>query len=438
MGGILYNYHDQLNKFYDDKVYLSELEKNNLRKYRDINLKRVKGGADKLSEENGISCANFIEDRGQGSMAMHTINQAQHNENHDIDHALIYREEDISRDPKKAREFVARSINSVSGNFKKEPEAKTNAVTVWYEEGYHVDFAVYRKRTDNWGETIIEHAGNEWVKRDPSSITNWFNERVSLLSPNPEHYPTKVRKKQLRRIIRLLKYWSKSRSGWSLPSGLALSVLAVECYKPDCDRDDQAFYDTILNIAERLKYNKEVLNPTDNSVSLIVKEKDKKQIETLEKRLNLWIKKLEPLFDLYCSEEKAVKVWRKFFRQRLQKNIKEVQEVKFLSVKVVVSDKKGRKSYNYDPDGTEVIQKNMSIQFVASTRLRQPYQIEWEVRNTGDEAEFKGEEIPRQGLVNEKNFHLCKEATAYKGDHLMICRLKQDDEIVAESQLTFE
>lgn len=33
-------------------------------------------------------------------------------------------------------------------NFSKEPEARKNAVTVWYSDSYHIDFAVYRRSTD--------------------------------------------------------------------------------------------------------------------------------------------------------------------------------------------------------------------------------------------------------------------------------------------------
>ena len=285
MGATLYNCHDLINSFYNDKVYLSEDEKNKLRNFREINIKRVKDGTDKLSENDGVCHQKFVEDKSQGSMAMHTINQAQFKDNHDIDHALIYNSEEIDTDPQKAREFVAKAIQALPSNFKKKPQARTNAVTIWYEDGYHVDFAIYRKRTDAKGLTIIEHAGKEWTTRCPSSITNWFNKINSSLSPDPNssiHHVT-VAKKQMRRIVRLLKYWSKSRSGWSLPSGLVLSVLVAECYQPDCNRDDIAFYATLSRIANRLKYNKVINNPIDTIKSLLVTDKDTKQVETLEK-----------------------------------------------------------------------------------------------------------------------------------------------------------
>lgn len=441
MEAILYNCHNLLNNLYDEKIYLPEDEKSNLRNYRDTNIQRVKDGTDKLSEEDGISYKKFIENCSQGSMAMHTINQAQCNDDHDIDHALIYKYEDISENPEEARKFVARAIKVTNAPFKKEPEARTNAVTIWYAENYHVDFAIYRKRTDEWGKTIIEHAGEEWVERDPLAITEWLNKKISLLSPHPSYssQTVTVRKNQLRRIIRILKYWTNSRSSWSLPSGLALSVLAVECYQPNRNRDDIAFYETIYKIVERLNNNKGLLNPVDSSKNLLVKDQDRQQIKKLEERLNFWIDKLKPLFDTSCDERTADKTWRKFFKQQKEDSRQTTNRVtlldELLDVKVTVSDETGKKSYNYNPEGTGVIPKNMKIKFSASTNLNYPHEIEWEVQNEGDEAEFKDEHNPRPGKVDTNNFYLCNERTAYKGDHLMICRLKHNGTTMKEKKI---
>ena len=74
---------------------------------------------------------------------MHTLNQAEHND-YDIDVAVVFEKGDLPEDPLKARQRVRDALLKRCDNFTKEPEARHNAVTVWYQDGYNIDFAVYR------------------------------------------------------------------------------------------------------------------------------------------------------------------------------------------------------------------------------------------------------------------------------------------------------
>lgn len=101
-----------------------------------------------------------------------------------------------------------------AGGFATEPEARTNAVTVWYEECYH-NFAIYRRRKDWWEGEIIEHASTEWKSRDPMQFTDWFFKQVEKKSPAEGFlYQPKVAKQQLRRITRFRKWFCRSRTSW--------------------------------------------------------------------------------------------------------------------------------------------------------------------------------------------------------------------------------
>jgi hypothetical protein len=84
--------------------------------------------------------------------------------------ALLFERSALPEDPRAARQRVADALCKRCTNFTPEPTARSNAVTVWYAEGYHIDFAVYRTYTDDFGQQKIEHASTEWKARDPQEI----------------------------------------------------------------------------------------------------------------------------------------------------------------------------------------------------------------------------------------------------------------------------
>jgi hypothetical protein len=78
----------------------------------------------------------------------------QHPENaYDIDVGLIFDADDLPADAAAARQRICDAFREKPGNFSRAPKARTNAVTVWYADGPHVDFAIYRRREDLWGRT---------------------------------------------------------------------------------------------------------------------------------------------------------------------------------------------------------------------------------------------------------------------------------------------
>jgi hypothetical protein len=158
-------------EFYKNHIRLEGDEVKKLAEYRDININRLKSGLDKLGEAQGTKFPYHQYDWNQGGYAMHTLNQHPDNA-YDIDVALVFKKEHLPGSALEARKRIADAFIKVGGNFSKEPGARTNAVTVWYAEGYHVDFAIYRTYTDIFGSTVIEHAGPDWTPRDPVEVTN--------------------------------------------------------------------------------------------------------------------------------------------------------------------------------------------------------------------------------------------------------------------------
>ncbi len=300
----MYNMHEELNQFYEDHVRLKD-EQKILAEHRDTNIERLEAGLKELV------CPSNFKSQDQGSYAMKTINKHPEKK-YDIDEAIIFEEVDLPSNPADARKRIEEAMIKGGGNFKKPPRAKTNCVRVSYADGPHVDLAIYRKTTDTFGNPTVEHAGPEWIKRDPMEITNWFHASVQLKSPSKKA-GAKVEDEQLRRVVRWLKMFAKSRSDWNMPCGLIISVLAVECYVPNQYRDDSSLYDTMVSIRNRLNTNKEVNNPVDPSQILTSRDKDKTRMDNFKENLECALEELHLLLDANCTKPKAAQAWNSVF-----------------------------------------------------------------------------------------------------------------------------
>lgn len=435
----MFDLHKEMNEFYSDHVRLSEDEKKKLAEYRDINLKRLKAGLDKLGEENSVTYQYYQYHRNQGSYAMGTLNQHPDND-YDIDVAIIFKKDSLPSSASDARNRIADAMKKGGGNFLKDPYARTNAVTIVYAEGYHIDFAIYREYQDQYNNTIIEHAGPDWTIKDPIEITTWFNQRVQDLSPRKELGAT-VETNQMRRIVRLLKVFAKSRSSWSLPGGMIISALVAECYQPDYHRDDVSLYNTMVAIRNRLLVCTQVTNPVDPQQMLTSKTKYEKQVERFRDRLVSFIPKLDVLFEDDCTKQKAMKAWNWIFRHPFwSDNIDEETESVTESLKALpigefetvtqLANWKDGFLIGYYPNGDDAypLPKNIWLRFsVKNISVKWPYEIRWIVQNYGDEAE------EAQDMGHEANSSVQWERTAYKGHHTMTCVLHRNGVVLARA-----
>jgi hypothetical protein len=303
----MYDMHKKMVTFYHQCVRLPKPKRDELAGHRDTNLERLNAGLDAMSEEDEQVYAHPIRHRDQGSYPMHTLNQRPEND-YDIDVAIIFRKDDLPGSTCDARKRVERAFVTAGGNFKQPPKARTNAVTVWYEEGYHVDFAVYRESEDEYGDTVTEHAGADWKVRDPIEITEWFKRTVRERSPSTEAGAT-VETGQFRRVVRLLKAFAKSRESWNLPGGMIISKLVEECYSPDYYRDDLALYGTMSAIRTRLLGNVQVYDPIHTDQQLTYKDELVKQVERFRDRLGEALEQLAVLFQWNCTPTQGMNAW---------------------------------------------------------------------------------------------------------------------------------
>jgi hypothetical protein len=310
----MFDLHKDLNTFYAEHVRLGKKRRDWLAGVRNANLDRLKSGLDALAAKRGVVYPYFKVTRDQGGYAMRTLNQHLENK-YDIDVAVIFDAADLPRVPADARERICDAFKEKPGNFSRPPKTRSNAVTVWYADGPHVDFAIYRGWTNTRGETVIEHAsGDNWTTRDPDAVTAWFDERVAALSPQAALFALNpVGAEQLRRIVRLLKFFCRSRLDWDLPGGMIVTTLAVEQFRTNATRDDVSLYDTMAALWYRLSGDLVVRNPIDWTQELTAKAEAREQVENLRDKLAWAIGKLGVLQETTCTEAQARNAWRLVF-----------------------------------------------------------------------------------------------------------------------------
>ena len=441
----MYDMSKEFNTFYEDYVKLSENEQNRLRDFRHINIERLESGLDEYNEDNNtnIKLAKHLE---QGSVAMGTVTQYDAKE-YDIDVAIIFDKDKFPEGTTATKNIIADAMKRKTSQFNTEPQKKTNCIRIVYDEGYHIDFAIYRRDTNIFDEYVYEHCGSKWRERDPRAINDWFIDSNKSSSDD-----------NLRKVVRLMKMFSKSRDSWNMPGGLIQSILVEECLS-EYNRLDKTFYYTMTAIKDRLLLNKEVKNPVSYE-SIIYTEKDKNRIENLYNRLDKYLDKLEILFDEDCAEEDAVDAWDDFFNNMywsnlisegieksaatLSYNFNDTEE--FIEEKYLLNNKynleidcKVTKPWN-EIDLSQMLRLNIPVEigdellfYIKTNEVPSPYQVFWKVRNRGKEAKRLNK--IRGRITRDDGKEQKYEEAKFVGPHYVECFIIKNDICVASDRI---
>ena len=301
------NCHADVLAYHDDEVTLPQKERTEMRERRDSNRRRLKQGLGRDEEPKPVDY------RSQGSYAMRTMVQ-QPDKDYDVDDGVYFDIDQLKgprggdRSAADAKEMVRKAVHDDS--FDRPPEKLKNCVRVYYKVGYHVDVPVYRRIVDEntWGaeETRIELASADWKVSDPLAVTDWF------LDANKDQSPDNHSGGQLRRIVRLLKAFARSRPSWRdrIATGFMITKLVVEKYSANAAREDMALYDTMVAIRDRLRWNLEIEHPTVAG-EMLTKGPDDSRARFLQDKLDWAIGELAVLSQRDCSREQALKAWDK-------------------------------------------------------------------------------------------------------------------------------
>jgi hypothetical protein len=314
---------DDVLAHHDQKVTLPQADRTTMRDRRNANRDRLKKG---LKDQGKPAPREF---KSQGSYAMKTMTQHPERD-YDIDDGVYFDKEVLvgergaEMSALQARQMVRDALDD--GKFKTPPEVRKNCVRVYYEAGYHVDVPVYRRVTtkDALGNETYHHelASTDWKRSDARDVTDWFE------AENDRQSPDKENGRQLRRIVRQIKKYARSRASWDsqILSGFGITKLVTECFRGNAVREDEALHDTMKAIRDRLSLNLVVAHPVTPGET-ITKGSDDARARFLRDKLTDAVNNLAPTFESDCTREKALKCWDKvydttFFSDRLEKAAK--------------------------------------------------------------------------------------------------------------------
>lgn len=450
----MYDLSAMFNSFYKTCVVLPQIDQDKLRKQKDLNVRRLKDGLKEYNVEHNMSI-NVVEHCVQGSVAMSTVVQNEKND-YDIDVSVVLDNLALSNKGALAtRNIVADALRRKTKQFKAEPEVKTSCVRVKYADGYHMDFAVFRRSWDTDGECWrYEHAGSEWTERELKGITDWFKAQNNASDG------------KLRKVVRLSKMFCKSRDSWkNMPSGLLQTVLCEEKLQSSYNRIDELFYYTMKEIVNRVEKDNSVIAPVDNGRNLTPRISDLRKMTNWKNRLKSKLEDLEVLFKEDCSLDDALQAWYGFFNHEYWSNQQIVDNSRYSHVPVQNNTVQSyddteqfiddmypvdiknccRVSCYVSGDGwrntllSDFLRKykgfvphNLTIKCsMVYTDCVGAYRIMWKIKNVGPEAErqncLRGQILDRGKEITEP--------TKFFGNHYIECYIVQHDVCVARTRV---
>jgi hypothetical protein len=306
--GGMFDCASEMSGFHSEKVNLSGSDRTKMRERRNANRTRLKRG---LQKNNNPS---LIGQRTQGSYAMWTMVQDENND-YDIDDGAYFKKDDLVNSH--GNYMTAHAVRCIvrdaldDGSFNRTPEVKENCVRVYYNDGSHIDVPSYRtvETTNIWGEKVteVELAGPNWKDSDPKGVTDWFKAANKAQSDDADN-------DQFRRMIRLLKNFSKSRPSWKTTkgaSGFTITKLVEEKFVAAPSQDDRSLRDTMQAIADRLEWDLSVAHPTVQGEWLA--GDDDARTRRFRDRLKENLSHLEVLDDAECTRAQALRAWSRVF-----------------------------------------------------------------------------------------------------------------------------
>jgi hypothetical protein len=299
-----YDANAHLLAFYKDRVRVGQDLLDTALQRRNANRDRLKAG---LEKDGDPKPTEFV---SQGSYAMETMIQSE-SEASDIDDGAVFSKESLKGDragdkaPADAKEMVRKAV-SLNAGFKTAPEIRRNCVRVFYNDGFHVDIPVYRTWEEN-GVTHKQLASTDWVDSAPEDITEWFR---GIVGKSPDTADGR----QLRRVVRLLKFWSKSRLTWTMPSGFVLTVLVDESYPTAGweNRDDMALLQVMRSIHNQRQFSQSVYRPVAPRDE-ITNDRTRTHVSNMVTQLTPAINELSKLERADCDELMALKALKTVF-----------------------------------------------------------------------------------------------------------------------------
>ncbi len=388
---------------------------------------------EKLAEESGYQISSWI----QGSYKFGTqVRPASKADEFDIDLGMYFNWEGSDQDgdykPKALKSMVQTCLIKYKNETGEEvidvvSPPKMRCDRIRFQEDFHIDIPVYHIDSAHNNRSLATEA-NEWEDSDPKALYIWFREQCQEDDDNI-----------IRRIIRYLKIWAALNfSEEERPSTILLTVLAVEAFGNLSDEplveDDVALKNSVDYIIERLNNDSAVANPVDNTENL--NRLDSNNNSNFIVKLGILSLSANRAIQSPTDLDAAT-IWQEIFshffplpvdnNQSITQNA--LATVSFIPEIAIEASPFGNPS-NIVTRGRNAISgvpKYCDIRFKLLNADSLPWdaQIQWMVRNEGQEAEFKNDLGHPGGREVE-----AKEESAYVGTHYMDVVIKSSIGII--------
>ena len=240
---------------FDGKIKLTKSRKDTILTSRDAVREKIRSY---FSKELDLKQPKF---KMQGSFTINTALNPIGNNEVDIDDGVYLQhitENDTWPTPQEAHQLI---LDALKGHTQDGCEDKPSCVRVIYRNFYHLDLPVYIINNDC--ANLAQVKFNKWQHSDSKEFRDWF-------------YKNRT-DEQASRIVRYLKAWRDNRN-FKFAS-IELTILAIENFSFQGDRDDLALLNTLdkINIKLQSRQIKKPVSPFENLWDDISEgEKDKR------------------------------------------------------------------------------------------------------------------------------------------------------------------
>lgn len=351
------------------------------------------------------------------------------------------------------------------------------------QEGVEYDKAQYAiKITDTESEFFQEHNSDEWFRSNPIGYGNWFKEQMlaqltekkrifaAFKSRSIESIQDFEVKTPLQRAVQILKRHRDFMFGDDVdrPISIIITTLAAKAYNDEPTLYDALFglLDNMPNHIEGEKGSRKIYNPVNPEENFADKWEE---YPNRESNFYSWLPKAkEDFIEIFniSGFEKSVENLRESFGGRIvnealrkkgldylienrdsvrksNSNILTVSHrespswfMKLTNTLTLSARYKNSKGW-HSLISKDPLPKNVSLQFIGHTDVKKPFDVYWQVVNTGNEAAnvtggLRGNIFPANtagagGLWRN-------ESTAYKGTHWIECFVVKEGVCVARSK----
>lgn len=422
----------------------------------------------KLLKNNELFGPNFINTAPQGSFRQGTIIRP-YDPECDFDVDILFEMKTV--EGWSAKDYLQKLANEFRkyGRYKDKVDTrgKTRCVTIDYESDFHVDVVPCILRDGKL--VIMNKSTDDYERTDGDGYAEWFEKQTSFTGG-----------KYLVEVTRLFKYIRDYKSDFEIKSVVLTTLLGkqvseaevIETSFPDLPTSFKTIVNRLNDFLQANPDMPEICNPALSHENFN-RNWDQEKYTKFRERVKFYNDKINEAFN-ESDVEKSLKQWQEIFgddfclplseereaakseieyeidRVDHQRPISDIAAAEILTHEVRIEaslhSKIGRVKIQRLRSGDKMSAGPM-IKFVAKTNVRPPFEVQWQVVNTGGHAASVNEgrglrgdffnSKKRDGGILSDSALINWEHTGYTGKHWIECFIVKDGICVARSRPFF-